>query len=188
MEVKMNNKGFTLLELAIVLVIIGILMGAVLRGQELIKSAKEKKFFSQLQMLGSAQLTYLQREGRYAGDTDKDGFIDNDNKAWNELENQHLILKKDKAKQSVFAGVTFSFSNGYCKHFGGTHDSTTLHGNYIQAGANLPQWVVQTIDNRIDDGDGKTGYIRWSSRGNPCGQNYRSNSNRVGNLYWFFDL
>ena len=184
----MNNKGFTLLELAIVLVIIGILMGAVLRGQELIKSAKEKNFFSQLQMLVSAQLTYLQREGRYAGDTDKDGFIDNDNKAWEELKNQHLILNKDKAKQSVFAGVTFSFSNGYCKHFGGTHDSTTLHGNYIQAGANLPQWVVQTIDNRIDDGDGKTGYIRWSSRSNPCGQNYRSNSNIVGNLYWFFDL
>ncbi len=185
----MNNKGFTLLELAIVLVIIGILMGAVLRGQELIKSAKEKKFFSQLQMLGSAQLTYLQREGRYAGDTDEDGFIDNDNNAWDELEYQHLILKKDKAKQSVFAGVTFNFSNGYCKYFGGSDDSTTLHGNYIQAGANLPQWVAQTIDNRIDDGYGNSGYIRWSSGGDPCGQDYdKNNSNKVGNLYWFFDL
>jgi prepilin-type N-terminal cleavage/methylation domain-containing protein len=37
-----NQKGFTLIELAIVLVIIGLLLGGVLRGQELINSAKVK--------------------------------------------------------------------------------------------------------------------------------------------------
>ena len=39
----MNKQaGFTLIELAIVLVIIGLLLGGVLRGQELINSAKVK--------------------------------------------------------------------------------------------------------------------------------------------------
>ena len=37
-----KQSGFTLIELAIVLVIIGLLLGGVLRGQELINSAKVK--------------------------------------------------------------------------------------------------------------------------------------------------
>ena len=37
-----KQTGFTLIELAIVLVIIGLLLGGVLRGQELINSAKVK--------------------------------------------------------------------------------------------------------------------------------------------------
>lgn len=39
-----KQAGFTLIELAIVLVIIGLLLGGVLRGQELINSAKVKNF------------------------------------------------------------------------------------------------------------------------------------------------
>lgn len=39
-----NQSGFTLVEIAIVLVIIGLLLGGVLKGQELINSAKVKNF------------------------------------------------------------------------------------------------------------------------------------------------
>ena len=39
---KQNQAGFTLIEIAIVLVIIGLLLGGVLKGQELINSAKVK--------------------------------------------------------------------------------------------------------------------------------------------------
>ena len=39
---KQNQSGFTLIEIAIVLVIIGLLLGGVLKGQELINSAKVK--------------------------------------------------------------------------------------------------------------------------------------------------
>ena len=39
---KKQQLGFTLIELAIVLVIIGLLLGGVLKGQELINSAKVK--------------------------------------------------------------------------------------------------------------------------------------------------
>ncbi|MCK6405641.1 MAG: prepilin-type N-terminal cleavage/methylation domain-containing protein [Rhodocyclaceae bacterium] len=41
---KSQQSGFTLVEIAIVLVIIGLLLGGVLKGQELINSAKVKNF------------------------------------------------------------------------------------------------------------------------------------------------
>src|SRR5450759_255690 len=47
-ETTMSRKqsGFTLVEIAIVLVIIGLLLGGVLKGQELVNSAKVKNFIS----------------------------------------------------------------------------------------------------------------------------------------------
>lgn len=44
MQVSRKQSGFTLIEIAIVLVIIGLLLGGVLKGQELINSAKVKNF------------------------------------------------------------------------------------------------------------------------------------------------
>ncbi len=63
-----NAKGFTLVELAIVLVIIGIILGAVLKGQELINNAKTKRAMSQQREIAAAIYTYLDRYGKYPGD------------------------------------------------------------------------------------------------------------------------
>ena len=41
-SMKSQQSGFTLVEIAIVLVIIGLLLGGILKGQELINSAKVK--------------------------------------------------------------------------------------------------------------------------------------------------
>ena len=53
-----NQKGFTLVEIAIVLVIIGLLLGGVLKGQELIKSAKIKTTANQVKQFQSAIYTF----------------------------------------------------------------------------------------------------------------------------------
>ena len=70
-----TNKGFTLVELAIVLVIIGLIIGAVLKGQDLIDNAKSKKFVSHSRAWEIAQWTYLDRKGVFTGDDNKNGKI-----------------------------------------------------------------------------------------------------------------
>lgn len=74
--VKTNQKGFTLLELAIVLVIIGIILGAILKGQELINNAKAKRLLNDTKGLATLQYTFYDRYGRFAGDCDNNGAID----------------------------------------------------------------------------------------------------------------
>ncbi len=50
-----SKKGFTLIELAIVLVVIGIIIGAVLKGRDLIRNARMKKAFLQFKKWEIAQ-------------------------------------------------------------------------------------------------------------------------------------
>ncbi|MGC9141911.1 MAG: prepilin-type N-terminal cleavage/methylation domain-containing protein, partial [Caldimicrobium sp.] len=61
-------RGFTLVELAIVLVIIGIILGAVLKGQELVFNAKVKRLVSQAKEMMAALYTYYDKYGYYPGD------------------------------------------------------------------------------------------------------------------------
>jgi prepilin-type N-terminal cleavage/methylation domain-containing protein len=76
---KRNERGFTLIELAIVMVIIGILIGAVLKGQDLIQNARAKKFVNKARAWEVATWTFLDRKGRFPGDSDKDGKIGDGN-------------------------------------------------------------------------------------------------------------
>ena len=73
---EQSAQGFTLVELAIVLVIIGIILGAVLKGQDLIQNARAKKFDVYVKSWEIAKWTYFDRKGRFAGDgTNKNGVI-----------------------------------------------------------------------------------------------------------------
>src|SRR5271170_2630410 len=57
-----KQQGFTLIEIAIVLVIIGLLLGGVLKGQELINSARVRNIASQLD---GVKIAYLAFQDRY---------------------------------------------------------------------------------------------------------------------------
>lgn len=63
-----NSNGFTLVELAIVLIIIGILLGAILKGQELVDNAKVKRAISDMNSIFVAYNGYIDRYQRKPGD------------------------------------------------------------------------------------------------------------------------
>jgi prepilin-type N-terminal cleavage/methylation domain-containing protein len=67
---KRTQSGFTLIEIAIVLVIIGLLLGGVLKGQELITQAKIKNAINDFNSVSVAVLGYQDRYKKYPGDDD----------------------------------------------------------------------------------------------------------------------
>lgn len=65
---KNNLRGFTLIELSIVLVVIGLIVGGVLVGQDLIKAAELRATISQLEKFNTATTTFKLKYGSLPGD------------------------------------------------------------------------------------------------------------------------
>jgi len=65
---KKTQSGFTLVEIAIVLVIIGLLLGGVLKGQELIEQSKIKRVVNDFNSINAAFYTYQDRYRYMPGD------------------------------------------------------------------------------------------------------------------------
>jgi prepilin-type N-terminal cleavage/methylation domain-containing protein len=66
-----QQQGFTLVEIAIVLVIIGLLLGGVLKGQEIITNAKVKNLENSVDGLAAAIYSYQDRYRAYPGDDER---------------------------------------------------------------------------------------------------------------------
>jgi len=67
-SIKSQQSGFTLVEIAIVLVIIGLLLGGILKGQELINSAKAKSYASDFRTIQAALYGFQDRFKGIPGD------------------------------------------------------------------------------------------------------------------------
>lgn len=103
------------------LVIIGILLGAVLKGQDLINSARTKKFINWAKSWEIAQWTYLDRKGRFAGDANINGVIGDQttpidetaspNTALDETANANFI--NPPSPTITFGSFTFFMKMGY---------------------------------------------------------------------------
>ena len=174
--------GFTIVELAIVMVVIGLLMGVVLKGQELISNARLKAVVSQANDLTNAYYTYLHQYGKYPGDDitatsrwgaatangNNNGKIDGSEPR---RTNQHLAL----------AGIITGTYDGTNQdipvaRYAGTCTATfmaapsaalqNLCANVINF-ANLPAEVAQALDTALDDGVYNTGKVQASAAYTP---------------------
>jgi prepilin-type N-terminal cleavage/methylation domain-containing protein len=68
MSLEYGKEGFTLIELSIVLVIIGLLVGGILVGQDLIKAAEVRAQISQIEKYNQAVNTFRAKFGGLPGD------------------------------------------------------------------------------------------------------------------------
>lgn len=73
-----SKSGFSLVEITIVLVIIGLIIGVVLKAQDLIENAKTKKFITKFKQWEISYWIHYDRKGRLPGDKDSNGLIGKD--------------------------------------------------------------------------------------------------------------
>jgi prepilin-type N-terminal cleavage/methylation domain-containing protein len=194
-------KGFTLIELAIALVIIGIIAGAILKGQDLINSAKVKRFVDDLKGIETALWTFYDKKGRLPGDCNNDGLIDytltttaptyststtaptgycdssssstaSADTVFNELKYAELLSSTDP--NSELARHEF---NGY---FAIGNSNSTV--NAIVA-YNIPAWAAKMIDKSIDKVEnGQSGRLR---RFDTTGDWPATSTTNVAIIYYF---
>ena len=187
MKVKQDSRGFTLVEIAIVLVIIGLLLGAMLKGQELINNAKLRGITKQHNALKVAWFAFIDRydampgdytkahiniKGAHAGDGDGNiVFMDAPLVMQNLTAAGFLRCPQCTETASAFPSASNSLINSY-----GGVISIWQDGEYYAAivpdslsnvparmllhtGPYIPSNILAELDNKIDDGVPNTGVM-----------------------------
>jgi prepilin-type N-terminal cleavage/methylation domain-containing protein len=189
-RIHADQRGFTLVEIAIVLVIIGLLVGGVLKGQAMIQNAKVKRVAKQADEMRAAVMTFYDKFGVYPGDENlpsvpagggdgagnTNGMID---------AAERFEVYRDLSLAGLISG-TYNGTSDLPKHaFGGNMDiqwdnppgAATPAAHYVRF-FNLPADVCLELDTKFDDGNYQTGSISASAA-------YTLGTN-VGTLYMLF--
>ena len=187
-----KQAGFTLVEIAIVLVIIGLLLGGVLKGQELITQAKIKNVSNDLNGVIAAIYGYQDRYKRLPGDDagqtrwtvagaalavaadqgDSDNIIEGTySSTTNTDETRKFWLNLRLA--GFVAGSTATIAEGSTQPLnaaggimGVQSGGLGLTGTIICSGS-LSAKIAQALDAQMDDGNATTGSVRALIEGTP---------------------
>lgn len=187
------QRGFTLVEIAIVLVIIGLLLGGVLKGQEMITNAKVRNLADQGSAIKAAYFTFQDRYRALPGDYREatanisgavaDGNGDGQIKTNREhgLVWQHLAAAGFITGSYDGGGVQTGNSGWTCissrcpsNAFGGTLNlafgseaaGTSGSAHELWTGRNIPVEAIAELDRKVDDGVPNTGDFQNGGSGN----------------------
>ena len=184
-----GQRGFTLVEMAIVLVIIGLLLGGILKGQELITSARVRNIADQNSGVQAAYYGFIDRYRQVPGDWpqvnaaqaipnvdnggDASGRLDGD--VWEEGLYLWEQLSKAGFIQGNYTGGSGSAPNaaetdvaprnafnGFLMLFR-TDDyegDDAVERLNLTLGRGIPVNVLRELDLKIDDGLPETGVLR----------------------------
>ncbi len=184
---KRHQPGFTLVELAIVLVIIGLVLAAVLKGQEMIQNAKVKNMVNDLKSVSVAYYAYQDRFKAVPGDDAAaanhftngvngggDGAITGlytamttpltatteSNNFW-----QHTRLAgfmTGTATAAIANPPTNSVGGllGIQSQVSATGGSTYGLSGPVACAGSVPWKIAQAVDELLDDGNSDTGTVR----------------------------
>lgn len=165
-------QAFSLIELGIVLIIIGVLVGAILKGQDLLQAAKINSLLEDIKRYRNAVAMYHQTYGEWPGDDPKaaerfqnaengngDGIIGGEDEV---LVWKHLMhagsLSHGGIPSSKFGGK-FRLASNPDQNFGGVW--LILGSGNDARGALLTPKQAQMIKMRADDGKPSEGMIRF---------------------------
>lgn len=183
---KNQQQGFTLIEIAIVLVIIGLLLGGVLKGQELITSARVRNMISQQDGIKAAYFGFLDRYRALPGDYA--AAKANIKGATTNGDGNGQITDGGATKESILVWEHLSlagFINGSYTYNATQSDTTTLKNPYagylqliyddvysdpgtassrhnLKTGIQVPVNILAEVDRKIDDGNPQGGAFRFS--------------------------
>jgi prepilin-type N-terminal cleavage/methylation domain-containing protein len=184
-----RQSGFTLIEIAIVLVIIGLLLGGVLKGQELITSARVRNLISQQDGIKAAYFGFLDRyralPGDYnqatnniagvssaacgGGNGDGDGRIETTNNenvlAWEHLSKSGFI--NGSYTCAATESPTTSPSNPFAVRlqlvWDAVYDPAASPARHnLKTGGQIPSDILAEVDRKIDDGKPFSGGFQFS--------------------------
>ena len=179
---KQRQSGFTLVEIAIVLVIIGLLIGGVLKGREMITNAKIKRIENDFAGVSAAIYAYQDRYGALPGDdpsastrfagtwaaSDNGDGNGNISGGWNSTNNASESRKiwKHLRGSGLIAGPVDGTDASYqqpSNSFGGLLgvdlNVYNLSGHNIVFGE-IPGDIAQILEARGDDGVPSRGSIQ----------------------------
>jgi len=141
-----DEKGFTLVELAIVMIIIGLLIGGVLKGQELVSNAQVTATISQIKGIDAAVSTFNDKYNALPGDIPNAGVRIPNCTAENSClpgggdqgnrridgapdaaqDNEAIAFFVQLSKSDLITGITSSRGNV----FGGTLPASDVNGGF----------------------------------------------------------
>jgi prepilin-type N-terminal cleavage/methylation domain-containing protein len=181
---KTPQKGFTLVEIAIVLVIIGLLLGGILKGQEMITQAKIKNVIADFSGISAAYHGYQDRYRAIPGDDPQaatrwtgaaisatagepgNGRIQG---AWNTATvGDESRLWWDHLRRAGFVSGSgtqqpFNAVTGMIGVQTGDTAGGAIFGGFsglIMCSANLPDKIAIATDTQMDDGQPASGTVR----------------------------